>query len=501
MGVFEIRTSETIESQNIIINILKNNGEESLTFDNIDGHSFEFDHNIKYNNILGKWSKMCISYNFETNEAQAAFNGKVSPNNPKKDPQTLPNYKNTWDANIITEASTGSELILIVGRYAFDKNPIIGSMANINAWDRTLSVAELVEKTRCDGVDIEPGNIVNKDSSWNLTGSLIKKVSITVNETKCSRQKSVVNAFLPIPELTREDAEDLCKKFGQDVAIAGDFETKEDFDMYYESLQANQRYMDQCGFYDNGRIKTWLPYHHNIDRSKLIHVATGKPLMLENENKFYVDWYAGPQSNKFNDQCVASFFGLVPKYQNIEEDSCNSKKCTACELRNSFEKTSSMNLNGLCKYSFFDKIFQVQYNSEDIIYYVGNEKTLIKYNFDEKLWKMSDASNPYVSAVSDAPFRSLAIGNYLWNITNDTECGKEFYSKFLSLTSCSEHQFTCNNGLCISIDQRYNTISENIYIFSHLGVMVYLTARTLQMSLGAWLSTLAQVTASFCHLQ
>ena len=441
-----------MESQNVIINVLQNNGEDSLTFVNIDVHTFEFDHNITYNNILGKWSRMCISYNFDLNEAQAAFNGKVSA--LKKNPTTLPNYLNSWDANIITKASSGSELVLIVGRYAFDKNPVIGSMANINAWDRVLSVEELKEKTRCDGEDTQPGNIVNKDSSWNITGSLVKKITIPVKDTQCGRQKSVVNAFLPIPQLTREDAEDLCKRFGEDVAIAGDFESKEDFDMYYDSLQANQKYIDQCGFYDNGSIKTWLPYHHNQDSSKLIHVSTGRPLMLDNEDKFYVDWYGGPQANDQNGQCVSSFFGLVPKYFNIEEDSCSNKKCTACELRNSFEKTSKMNLNGLCKYSFFDKIFRVQYDKENIISYVGNEKTLISYDFYEKLWKMSDASNPYVSAVSDAPFRSLAIGNYLWNITNDTECGKEFNSKFLSLTSCSEHKFTCNNGLCISIDQR-----------------------------------------------
>ena len=206
-----------MESQNVIINVLQSNGENALTFVNIDVHTFEFDHNITYENILGKWSRMCISYNFELNEAQAAFNGKVSA--LKKNPETLPNYLNSWDANIITKASSGSELVLIVGRYAFDKNPVIGSMANINAWDKVLSVEELEAKTRCDGEDTQPGNIVNKDSSWNITGSLVKKITIPVQDTQCSRQKSVVNAFLPIPQLTREDAEDLCKRFGEDVAI------------------------------------------------------------------------------------------------------------------------------------------------------------------------------------------------------------------------------------------------------------------------------------------
>ena len=33
-----------------------------------------------------KWSKLCVSYDFEKNEAQAAFNGAVSP--LVKDPNT-----------------------------------------------------------------------------------------------------------------------------------------------------------------------------------------------------------------------------------------------------------------------------------------------------------------------------------------------------------------------------------------------------------------------------
>ena len=39
------------------------------------------------------------------------------------------------DNNIITAANT-SEMIVIVGRYPFDKNPFIGIIAGINLWSR-----------------------------------------------------------------------------------------------------------------------------------------------------------------------------------------------------------------------------------------------------------------------------------------------------------------------------------------------------------------------------
>ena len=51
-------------------------------------------------------------------------------------------------------------------------------------------------------------------------------------------------------------------------------------------------------------------------------------------------------------------------------------------------------------------------------------------------------------------------------ITNDTECAEqsqEVYTTLLSLTSCGPYEFTCTNGLCISIDERYQLVCLNKY--------------------------------------
>ena len=54
-------------------------------------------------------------------------------------------------------------------------------------------------------------------------------------------------------------------------------------------------YVDRCGFYDNGRIKTWLPYRRNAETSGLAHEISGEDLLGEEEDKLYVGWYSGPQ--------------------------------------------------------------------------------------------------------------------------------------------------------------------------------------------------------------
>ena len=185
-------------------------------------------------------------------------------------------------------------------------------------------------------------------------------------------------------------------------------------------------YVEECGYYDNGRLKTWLPYKRNNDSSALVHEISLDKLLLDQVDKYYITWYSGPKvyPGKNWRWCAYGYFGLVEKYQNILEGSCSEKKCTACEIKNSLLETSKLTLRGLCRYSSFDTTYTVQYSPDSMVFYVGVERTIISYNFTLNIWTMRDVTNPSVTAVSEASLRSLAIGNILWTISNDTACSK-----------------------------------------------------------------------------
>ena len=134
MGVFEIRTTETLDDPNIISTVLKADENGALNIRALDVHSFKLNDSIPYDNILRMWNRFCLSYDFEKNEAQAAFNGQVS--DLVRDPVTLANMKGRYDGNILTGAGESEEMLLIVGRYSFDKNPFIGVIADLSVWDR-----------------------------------------------------------------------------------------------------------------------------------------------------------------------------------------------------------------------------------------------------------------------------------------------------------------------------------------------------------------------------
>ena len=272
---------------------------------------------------------------------------------------------------------------------------------------RTMSESELVERTSCEVVSPDQGNVVGPRSRWSLEGRVVSRLTVNTAELVCSRKKEVTNVFLPIPELTHAEAEDLCHKFGENVPIAGNFQDKASFDAYYEGLLENEQFVSVCGFYDNSRLKTWLPYRHNTERTALVHQQTGLALLAGQTDKYYVEWYGGPETNDKEDQCGATYMGIVPRYQNIQEDSCLNKKCTACEIPNSFHSTSSLTLRGLCKYSFLDTTYQVTYDPQNTVSYIGIERSVISFNSEKNVWIITDISNPNVSAVSTASYRSL----------------------------------------------------------------------------------------------
>ena len=75
-------------------------------------------------------------------------------------------------------------------------------------------------------------------------------------------------------------------------------------------------------------------------------------------------------------------------------------------------------------------------------------------------WVMSLANNPNVTATSDAPQATLALGNHKWTIDGDKGCQKAPTEKILSFSTCTKDEFICSNGLCIDSEARCDSKSD-----------------------------------------
>ena len=118
-GVFDIKTPEVLNDNTHIPHVrLGKDGEGILVLDFADGPKLKLRNPVPFMNIMRKWNKMCVSFDFEKNEAQAAINGR--PTDLIRNPETAPNMKGTFDAKLIKNASPGTSLLLTIGRYVFD---------------------------------------------------------------------------------------------------------------------------------------------------------------------------------------------------------------------------------------------------------------------------------------------------------------------------------------------------------------------------------------------
>ena len=124
---------------------------------------------------------------------------------------------------------------------------------------------------------------------------------------------------------------------------------------------------------------------------------SGERLLFNHSSSFYTYWYDGPQSQEGEDLCGAAYFGIQKKYENIHEHSCDNKKCTACEITNTHEKTITLNMRGLCKDTYLDTQYAIKYDPENIITYVGIERNVITYDFVKKIWQITVIPTKYQS--------------------------------------------------------------------------------------------------------
>ena len=90
------------------------------------------------------------------------------------------------------------------------------------------------------------------------------------------------------------------------------------------------------------------------------------------------------------------------------------------------------------------------------IEYIGIKSSVIKFDFKNKIWKLTVVDNPNISAVSSSSFQTLVLGNHEWTIRNDSKCQEGTIITRLSLTACKKDEYTCNDGLCLPLDQRCN---------------------------------------------
>ena len=104
---------------------------------------------------------------------------------------------------------------------------------------------------------------------------------------------------------------------------------------------------------------------------------------------------------------------------------------------------------------------QLQAHPTDI-FFTGQKSAAIKYNPAKSQWILED-SLYNITAVTNASHMSFALGKHNWTVSGDTtECSQHqsSYTVEMKLTGCKAGEFTCNDGQCISMEERCNQLVD-----------------------------------------
>ena len=84
--------------------------------------------------------------------------------------------------------SSSVPLVVRLGRYYYDETPLLGKILDFNMWDRVLTDQEMSNYSQCGEQEYTatpPGNLINQDTVWNITGSLISKIQLSADQVDC----------------------------------------------------------------------------------------------------------------------------------------------------------------------------------------------------------------------------------------------------------------------------------------------------------------------------
>ena len=84
--------------------------------------------------------------------------------------------------------SSSLPLVVRLGRYYYDDTPLLGKIVDFNMWDRVLTEQEMSNYSQCGDQEYTatpPGNLINSNTLWNITGTLINKIELSPDQIDC----------------------------------------------------------------------------------------------------------------------------------------------------------------------------------------------------------------------------------------------------------------------------------------------------------------------------
>ncbi|XP_063600303.1 uncharacterized protein LOC134776483 [Penaeus indicus] len=318
-----------------------------------------------------------------------------------------------------------------------------GILVDLLLFDRLLSDDDLIAFSECRTMTTTALPIVsfsNVEQDFEAVNAEVERIG---KQDFCETHRKDILIF---PELRPfEEAKRLCNISGGELEVP---ESKEQGWLLFNKC------IPYAKFCNTGSMTNfWLGVKGNVTTQTWNHYVTGKVLTYTDSTlkKFTIEEPA---------TCVA-FIGdnntNVNQHANWNSVDCQEERCPLCYL----DEVVLLKARGLCSESLFDRDYFLT-NDNGAVTFTGVYYSMITRYFtsqgndtgesDYGYWVLSRLDKPSVRATlqMDSPTH-YPLGRQEWVVDNDV-CGVD--SMVIMMTVCKEHQFSCDDGNCVRIQQR-----------------------------------------------
>ena len=126
------------------------------------------------------------------------------------------------------------------------------------------------------------------------------------------------------------------------------------------------------------------------------------------------------------------------------------------------DHNSHLELKGICPGTSINRYYRLisDFTDSREIKLQGLEGTSITYDNEEDIW-MLDLRDSDLFGIINASHASFTLGKHNWTIQGDKGCKRgESYVTEMKMSGCQKGNFTCNDGQCVSMDQRCNQLPD-----------------------------------------
>ena len=401
-----------------------------------------------------QWTHTCFTYNLDTGVYKLVENGKLQLE--KVSTNFVELAKNMTSA--FNFLSVGCSYRKDLYKYS----SMQGKITDVQAWDAELDVDEMKDITSCKNRNSN-GTLLNwQTTDWTFDTPRSLSTLEEYHFEEICRISNVSFLFLPQLSTFKDSLAKSCGKFSGKLAS---YKTQQEFGDIEKFLTQKRFYVNDICMFESpnntSRLVGWLGLSDDEKEGEFRSVYT-------NIVPDYFSWVDGrPLIDGVTYNCLTfSLAGTLSAWgvpsivsPSVRDDDCEFQRCSLCEVP---DPSKAVQVRGLCKESIYDTTYHYTVSDKGRPVYVGLLSSAIWYDHNSKHWSWVDRKEEGSVATSTSKLETLFVGLNRVDFENTSDAcvkGQPHKVVDIKMTTCKRgRQFTCNDGLCVSMEQRCDQI-------------------------------------------